>query len=234
VIKSSRVSLGQVGLTSRGTSRSVPGKSQESGAVVQDENCREILDAAAIAFMENGFAATSIDVVADILGASKGRVYYYFKSKADLFFEVHREAMRLNLETIRPIAIGPGSATDRLARMLQAQADLIMSHLPLQRVAIAGIELHLSGRTTPEQRETLRKLISMRDRFEKYFTEVLEEGIKNKEFRECDTRFVVKPLLGAINWMTFWYKPRTNESPATRKKIVREAVNLLMTGITRI
>ena len=38
---------------------------------------REILDAAAECFMEQGFHATSIDAVARRMGATKGRVYHH-------------------------------------------------------------------------------------------------------------------------------------------------------------
>ena len=45
-----------------------------------------ILDAAALCFMERGFNATSIDDIARRLSATKGMVYHYFSSKAELFF----------------------------------------------------------------------------------------------------------------------------------------------------
>ena len=183
--------------------------------------------------MEHGYAATSIDTVAEVLGATKGRIYYYFRTKADLFFELHREAMRLNLDTIEPIAASGGDVKDRLRRMLHAQADLVMTHLALQKVAIQGVELHLTGRTTPKQRETLTELIAMRDRFERCFVDVLREGIEDRSFRDSDPEMVVKPLLGAINWMTFWYRPRASETQQLRQKIASEAVTLLIEGISR-
>src|SRR6476660_8217484 len=100
-------------------------------AATTDPNRWEILTAAAKAFMEHGYAATSIDTVAAVLGATKGRIYYCYKSKADLFFDIHREAMLLNLSVIRPIATGPGTASERLRRMVGAHLDLVVSHLPL-------------------------------------------------------------------------------------------------------
>ena len=63
-----------------------------------------VLQAAADCFMDAGFSATSIDDVAARLGATKGRVYHYYRSKADLFFDVHRTGMRINLSTIEPLA----------------------------------------------------------------------------------------------------------------------------------
>jgi len=108
----------------------------------------EILDAAAQAFMENGYAATSIDTVADVLGSTKGRIYYYYKSKADLFFAVHDEAMRKNIAALKPIATGPGAPLERLEAMIRAHAMLIMTRLPYQRISVQGVEMHFTRGTT--------------------------------------------------------------------------------------
>ena len=48
----------------------------------------EILQAAAELFMAYGYTATSIDAVAERLGATKGRIYHHWRSKADLYFDV--------------------------------------------------------------------------------------------------------------------------------------------------
>ena len=77
----------------------------------------EILRAAAEHFMEYGYAATSIDAVAEKLGATKGRIYHHYASKADLFFDVQVAAMTRLTEAIEPIARGPGSAIAKLSAM---------------------------------------------------------------------------------------------------------------------
>ena len=66
----------------------------------------EILRAAADVFMEFGFAATTIDAIAERLGATKGRVYHHYKSKAELFFAVQLAAMERLKREIEPIARG--------------------------------------------------------------------------------------------------------------------------------
>ncbi|WGS19898.1 helix-turn-helix domain-containing protein [Bradyrhizobium sp. ISRA463] len=62
----------------------------------------ELLDAAARAFMRQGFAATSLDRVSDEIGSTKGAIYYYYRSKSELFFAVHRRGMELTEAAIRP------------------------------------------------------------------------------------------------------------------------------------
>jgi AcrR family transcriptional regulator len=193
----------------------------------------EILKAAAEAFMTNGYAATSIDTVAEVLGCTKGRIYYQYKSKADLFFDVHREAMRMNIETIEPIAAGEGSPVERITRMLEAHVRLIMTELPFQRVSMQGVEMHVVGSTTPRQRQILRKLIDMRDHYERLFVAVIEEGIASGDFRPVEARMVVKPLLGGLNWMTVWYRPKPRENEEARRQLARQMTEFLLNGLVR-
>jgi AcrR family transcriptional regulator len=203
-------------------------------AATSDPNRWEILRAAAEAFMEHGYAATSIDMVAAVLGATKGRIYYCYKSKADLFFDIFREAMLLNLGTVRPIATGPGSAGERLRRMVEAHLDLVVSHLPLQRVAIQGVEMHMSGSTTPQQRSLLEALIGMRDDYERLFVQVLGEGIAAGEFRELNIKIAVKLLLGGLNWVCVWYKPRPKETAKTRREFIDESANFVLRAVEAV
>ena len=196
-----------------------------------ERNRWEVLRAAARAFMQHGYAATSIDTVADVLGATKGRVYYYYRSKADLFFELHRVAREMNLDAIRPVATGPGTAAERLERMILAHVRLVMDELPLQCVSVQGVQMHLAGATTAAQRKVLDRLIAARDEYERHFIDVMVEGVATGEFRDCDPRILVKPLLGALNWMTIWYRPRPEDDDAHRERIAREHATFLLRGV---
>lgn len=187
-----------------------------------DSKREAILDAAASVFMELGFSATSIDDVSDALGATKGIVYYYFKSKSALFFAVQRRAMELTRENLAPIANSGEEPMERLEAMARAHTLLIMKHLPYLRVAGQGLELHLSGRTSTQERTEIDGITALRDANEQLYLKVLQEGVKTGAFRKFDARLLVKPLLGALNWTSRWYQPRQDETDADRQKIASE------------
>ena len=217
--------------TSRAPRRRVGRPPRRDDDPAAERNRWEVLRAAARAFMQHGYASTSIDTVADVLGATKGRVYYYYRSKADLFFDLHRVAMEMNLDAIRPIATGPGSPSERLERMILAHVKLVLDELPLQCVSVQGVQMHLAGSTTPTQRKVLDRLIEARDEYERHFIDVMAEGIVAGEFRDCDPRTLVKPLLGALNWMTIWYRPRPGDTEERRRHIAHEHAAFLMRGL---
>lgn len=182
----------------------------------------ELLDAAARAFTEMGFSAATIDSVADLIGVTKGSVYYYYRSKTDLFFAVHRRAMQLNLDAVEPLAADlSATPARRLWNMAHAHTHLMMAHLPYQRVTVQGIELRLAGRTTAGQRAELEELVQLRDRYESLFRAVVEAGVAAGQFRAAPPALAVKPLLGALNWTTLWYRPREGETEAERESIAR-------------
>lgn len=217
--------------TSRRNEQALSVEAAKSDAIEREKNRVEILEAAAEAFMKKGFAATSINTVADILGCTKGRIYYQYNSKADLFFAVHREAMSMNLNAISAMSKGKGSPAARLRRMIVEQSLIVMKRLPFQRVSVQGVELHLAGSTTADQREVLRSLIDVRDQYERFFVNVVREGIRLGELRDYDPNLAVKPLLGALNWMTVWYHPVKYETEQIRLKLAEDMAEIMMGGL---
>lgn len=205
----------------------------ESGArpAARVEGRDAILAAAAAAFTERGYTATTIDDIADRLGATKGRVYHYYRSKADIFLDIHRYAMQRMLDVVTPLAEGSDPPTARIAAMVRAHAILLMTSFPFQRVSVQGLERHLAGRVTERQRAALDGVIRMRDTYEGLFVRVLEEGVRTGEFRPLLPRRAIKPILGSLNWLTVWYRPRPHEDAAAQEAIADEMVEFVVRGL---
>lgn len=194
-----------------------------SQAAREGETGREaIVFAAADCFMEAGFTATSIDDVADRLGATKGRIYHYYRSKADLFFEVHRRGMAINLETIAPIAARDGDPVAKLADMSRAHIRNMLDFINFQRVVMQGVEMHLAGATTPDQRRQLRLLMEERVGYEELFRKVLLDGRERGVFSFDNVSFASKAVLAILNNPVLWYRRRDDEDEAARQSIIEE------------
>jgi AcrR family transcriptional regulator len=209
----------------------------EKKAVIEKASGQEkqlaILDAAASVFMRLGFAAASMDDISEAYGATKGIIYYHYRNKSTLFFAVQRRAMELTRQAIKPYTTLTGSASERLRQMAHAHTMLMMSHLSYLRVAAQGLELHLSGRTTAEERAELKAITDLRDGNEQLYLHVIEEGIESGEFRALDPRLSVKPLLGALNWTSRWYRPREDETPQDREHIANEVANFALHALLK-
>lgn len=195
----------------------------------------EILQAAAELFMEFGYAATSIDAVAERLGATKGRIYHHYRSKADLYFDVQVAAMNRVTEAIEPIAKGPGGAAQRLSAMALRHAQILLNELPMQKVAVQGLERQLLGNSLGHSpaAKRLRAVVQMRDDYERMFAEVIDDGIREGVFIDLPPRLATKPFFGVLNWATVWYSPRRLQSPEAIDEIARVLAAYAMRGMLK-
>jgi len=192
----------------------------------------EILRAAAEHFMEFGYAATSIDAVAEKLGATKGRIYHHYASKADLFFDVQVAAMTRLTEAIEPIARGPGSAIAKLSAMALLHTQIILTDLPMQKVAVQGLERHLLGASAATKR--LRSVVTMRDDYESMFAEVIDEGMREGVFIDLPVKLATKPFFGALNWATVWYSQRRLQSAEAIDEIAHALAAFALRGLLKV
>jgi len=195
----------------------------------------EILQAAAELFMEFGYAATSIDAVAERLGATKGRIYHHYRSKADLYFDVQVAAMNRITEVVEPVARQAGSAVQRLSAMALCHARILLTELPMQKVAVQGLERQLLGDTlgTTPAAKRLRAVVKMRDDYERLFAEVIDDGIREGAFIDLPPRLATKPFFGVLNWATVWYSPRRLQSAESIEELARTLADFAMRGIVK-
>lgn len=88
----------------------------------QAQTRQKLLDAARDMFSRDGYAATSIDRIADAAGFSKGAVYSNFAGKEAIFLEVLEALGQASLgPLLEAIDIAPGA--DAVVELLVAWAD---------------------------------------------------------------------------------------------------------------
>jgi AcrR family transcriptional regulator len=176
-----------------------PGASEEARV--------EILNAAAATFMQRGYSGTSIDDVADALGATKGRIYHYYRSKTDIFIDVHLSALRVLLDRVGAIATQEDlTPRARLYGMCREHVIAFMTTITYQKSTILGLNRVLLSITATYQDDATRLVQKLRDEYEMLYVDTIRAGIEQGEFTATEPRFATKPLLGALNWANFWYE----------------------------
>jgi AcrR family transcriptional regulator len=197
------------------------------------ESRQEIIKAAAEVFMEFGYAATTIDAVADRLGATKGRIYHYYRSKAELYFDVQIAAMERLLAEIEPLARVEGTPAERLYRMALRHTEILMTESATQKVAVQGLERHLLAAEAARHVKTLRQIVRMRDAYEQLFAEVIDQGIRGGQFIDLPPRLATKPFFGTLNWVTIWFSPRKLQKPEDLTAIATTLTDYALRGILK-
>lgn len=191
----------------------------------------EILEAAAAEFMMSGYSGTSIDAIADRLGSTKGKIYHYYRSKADLYLDVQLRAMQLAHEYLDEVS-AEGAPADLLHAMAVSHVKVILEHFSLQQVLLQGIESR-SGEVVERSRVySMSRIIDMRDLYEKRFIDLIARGVSSGDFRPVDSRRAAKWVLGAMNWLVMWYRPSTSRDPEQESIIAGEVAEFVTRGLT--
>jgi AcrR family transcriptional regulator len=193
----------------------------------------QILDAAAAAFMARGYASTSIADIAERLGSTKGRIYHWYRSKSQIYLDVHRRAIHLLLETVEPIALSEAPAAERLYRMVYEHAAIMIRELPYERVAVQSLDARIMAGGNHVRWEDISSVVELRDRYEQLFADVIAQGVEEGAFREVRGRLATKPLLGAMNWITRWYDPEMPDAPDLPEEICGEIATFAVQGLLR-
>lgn len=166
-----------------------------------------VLAAAAEEFVQHGFVATSMDGIADALGSTKGRIYHYYRGKAEIFLDVVLRGMHDLLAMIEPIASDTQTpAVDRFARMVHSHALCMMEVSNPQRVAVQLVQYRQMPELSAHQ-ETTAIIIDLRRRYEQAFRAVIEEIVAAGDAPEIDASLAAKSLLGSLNWIPMWFRP---------------------------
>lgn len=191
----------------------------------------EILAAAAESFTEFGYHAATIDDVADRVGATKGRVYHYYRSKADLFLDVHLAAMEMMFDAVGPIAAGDLAPVEKLRAMAVTHAAMIIDNFAFQKVSIQGLERPLISDRSSRHRRMLGEVVAQRDRYEQLFADALAEGVAAGAFVDRPPRLLTKPILGALNWLTIWFDPERETDPDARARLAATLADCAIDGV---
>lgn len=192
---------------------------------------QDLLEAAARCFMERGYSATSIDDVARRLGATKGRIYHHYRSKADLFFDVYRSGMQMNFDAILPHFEADIEPAEKLRRMARCHCRAMLRTQPFQRCVWEGVTMLLRGATTPSQRETLVELQAMRTRYANLFRTVLEAAEVNGHVEFDNVGISLQLMFMSLNSSLFWYRPRDDETEEAVERIVCQCTTFALRGL---
>ncbi|MET1087515.1 MAG: TetR/AcrR family transcriptional regulator [Arthrobacter sp.] len=190
-----------------------------------------ILDAAARAFARRGFDKTTIDDIAQAVGATKGLVYYHFRSKFDIFLAAYELGMHKVKEIVEPLAKAPGSGLERLRRMAIGHMMNLMEDVDYHNVVHQGVRDQSSESLTVRQRDALVELNQLRRDYELLFRHVVEEGMKDGSLRPLDATLTTRVLLSSLNAVDVWYRPQDDRSPAAVRSLAQDVVDVILCGV---
>jgi AcrR family transcriptional regulator len=184
---------------------------------------QRILDAAAVAFRERGFAATRLSDIADRAELQAPSLYYHFSSKEELIEEVLSLGVKRTFEQVKQ-AVADVPEDDPIGRLRAAVETHIAMVLETGDYSAANLRLY--GQMPDDIRRRLERTQRMVGR---YWNGLLEAARDAGAIRGDLNLSVLRMLiLGALNWAAEWYQPGRGVSP---QELSRHATVLLLDGI---
>jgi AcrR family transcriptional regulator len=175
----------------------------------QDEQFRLKRDAllreAARAFSARGFHSTSLDDVAASLGVTKAALYHYVSSKQEILFECHSLSLDLGDQALAYARAHGRTGLERVSLLARRYIELITGEVGRFAVLSEFHALEPDGRAA---------ILKRRDAFERAMRGMIQDGIQDGSVRAVDPRLAVFFFMGAVNWMTRWYRPDGDRSGA--------------------
>lgn len=179
----------------------------EAGYPPEPGTAERIRDTAAALFRSEGFNGTSMQDLATAVGITKSSLYHHYVSKQALLAEIIASTMNLVIPLVQEIA----SATDlpaagRLHRALTVHVE--ESILERDYVACFAEEgRHLSSDFMATHQEK-------KDRYERLFQDMIEEGIAKGEFLVQDPALATMAILGMCDGLIRRYRPTGERLPS--------------------
>ncbi|WP_207944897.1 TetR/AcrR family transcriptional regulator [Actinomadura rubrisoli] len=159
-------------------------------------------------FERKGFAGTSVQSVVDGANLTKGAFYHHFASKEHLLLELHDTFIDDQLERARRIVSLEDLPVDQMLRRLVTEALLQPMSIYKSEITVFIQERrYMTG-------EIFEDVQRKRDRFEHYFVEVIERGMREGVFREVGPPLLVAfGLIGMGAWTYVWLDAGGSLSP---------------------
>ncbi len=147
-----------------------------------DLSRNQLLDAAELIFGEKGFHDATLNQIAELAEYSVGSVYSFFKGKEDLFAQIFVRRGEEFMPEMRAIVGSPGSAMDRLHRLVDFQVGFFRAHRQFGRLFLRYTNIALVSEPSEIDPTIARNYAESMELQAELFT----DGQRSGEFRPGD------------------------------------------------
>ncbi|MDW7711548.1 MAG: TetR/AcrR family transcriptional regulator [Deferrisomatales bacterium] len=185
-----------------------------------DDRRAQIFTAGARLFAEKGYGRTSLQEVADALGVTRPALYYYYRSKEELLFEITSFVMDRVAADLQEVAAGSGSPLEKLRDLIGRYVRFFASHP--HELTIMSTEVDSLG---PERREVI---LERQRGYLRTVRSIVRELLGDHPGTPLDETSVAFALLGGMSWIFKWYDPAGRVSP---EKLAADFTRLFTYGL---
>jgi len=190
-----------------------------------------ILDVARELIVQYGYGKTTLDDIANAIGMKKSSLYYYYKNKEDIMYEVIMREKSVYLKVIKEALEIVGSTHDKIINYERTKANYLKKSIsPFDITINQFIEIKRSIKDIFKNIECDEKHL---------IAEVISNGIKKNEIKKCSKEKVAEAIITISEAIRFRevYNTETLRMRELDFDIVleqiEEIINLIFDGIRK-
>ncbi len=181
---------------------------------------QEIIDASIDLFYECGYQRASLRDIAHKVGVTPAAIYYHFRHKEEILYTIIEKFSNDLYFTVKFYLSGKGDPLERLKEAIYQHIVSIKKEKRGAKIIIEDKRL-LSSELNSLVKEKERAIYNL---YKNHLQELQAKGI----IRECDLTAATFGILGMINWLYHWYRPKERLSI---DQLAKEIINLLFYGL---
>jgi len=188
-----------------------------------EQRRKRLLGTVAALIAAKGYEATSMRNVSEALGVSPAGLYYHFKSKEDLLYQIQFRTFEALLKRQEAVAATPGTAEERFRRLMHGHLAFFLSHP--NELKVCTYEMESLGGDLFDAVENLRRRYY--HLFSAVVMELMDDRIQQPSTSDR-SRHASLFVFGMLNWIFMWYDPARH---GTVEQIGDEMIDLALNGL---
>ena len=171
-------------------------------------------------FRTKGYGASSMRDIAKEVGVEAASLYNHFSSKEDILKDICFQMATHFFEVIEPLEKKKFSAKQKLEKAIEQHVSVIVTNLDASAVFFHEWK-HL-------KEPYLGEFKTLRNKYEKKFIQIINEGFEQKLFRKVEVKIVSFTVFSALNATYDLYKPNGKLSA---KDISKNISDIIINGL---
>ncbi len=178
-----------------------------------------ILSAAKRVFSRKGYEATTVEDIALEAGFGKASLYFYFKTKKEVFLSLIKDGLEGQRKLLKEIMNSQLSNVERLEAVLSKMFEYVRENREFMRIVHSESQ-KLYATTLREVRSSI---IKEHKRTMEGIASIVRDGIKSGEFREVEPTLAAASFMGIIRSVIFnWLVKDEKTLPDRYKPMVMD------------
>jgi len=165
----------------------------------------QIFNAAAELFRQKGFAATSMQDIAEKMDMKAASLYNHIESKQELLQTILMSVADDFVNGMQEIKSSSLSSQDKLKQIISLHVRLTTDN-PNHMALLIGDWTHLEDKYK-------KSYTKLRDSYENDFRKILKQCMKEGYIKEVNLELALFSILSTLRWTYSWYSKQKDLSP---------------------